>query len=1026
MQTLSKVLTSLKLTLALFTTIAISAATATFIENDYGTNTARVVIYNAKWFEIIIFLLFLNLLANIYKHKMLNLAKLPLLLFHCSIIFMIIGAFLTRYFGFEGLMHIREAKTSDTLVSHKTFVNINVQDKQKSFTKNLAFRPTLLTDNNFDFNFETSKGVLKISYKDFWANVYEQITDDSKGKPYIKLMINTGNTVEELDLFYGESKAIGDYYINFSSQAEYNIKAFNINYQNNKLTASSSEDLAFMVMKDQSTGLLKSKESFDLKRKTLYSLENLSIAIKDFKAKAISNFVKNKDIMAQEGISALIINARLIQGANQDLNASQDLKLLGGPNVRGVTQKINLDDLKITASFGAKTFRLPFSIRLNAFNLDRYAISNAPASYESFVSVLDGDHSFDTKIFMNNVLDYKGFRFYQSSYDSDEFGSILSVSKDPGKIPSYIGYFLLITGLLLMPFYKNSRINKLTQSIAKNSSLILLITFIASFQDLKASVVNKPIADDFSKLLVQDKYGKIKYINNLNRRLVNKLHRGNYKKLDHNQVILSMLAFPKQWQTKAFIKVKNKKLQKRLKLQNTYASFKDLFVVEDDRRYKLLEDSERALQKKPSQRNEYDKAILTIDEQASIIYGIFRGDYLRIYPEKNPIKDTKAWFNPNDARTMLPLEEANKIRIMTLAYLKSVIENNLSLATKVTADIRKYQNQYAAHYIPPQSLLDSESLLDSLNIFERLFPFYAVFGLLLFILIFTNILYFQDKYLKTFKIIARILFAIIAIGFAMHTLGLGLRWYVSGHAPWTNGYESMIYISWISIFAGLAFARATFLALSLACILSSITLMVAHLNWLDPEIGNLVPVLKSYWLSIHVSVIAGSYGFFGLSALIGFISLILITIRGQSSNIAFSISYCRQMNELAMLTGLMMLLIGNMMGSVWANESWGRYWSWDAKEVWTLISILVYTFIIHLKYLKLDNDLVFSALSVCAFYSILMTYFGVNYYLSGLHSYAAGDPFPIPKELYISIAVVVSLIITASFKYRSQKITSIS
>ena len=260
----------------------------------------------------------------------------------------------------------------------------------------------------------------------------------------------------------------------------------------------------------------------------------------------------------------------------------------------------------------------------------------------------------------------------------------------------------------------------------------------------------------------------------------------------------------------------------------------------------------------------------------------------------------------------------------------------------------------------------------------------------------------------------------------MTPLGLALRWYISGHAPWSNGYESMIYIAWAITLSGIIFSKQSHLALATTSILTGITLFVAHLSWLEPQITTLAPVLKSYWLTIHVSVITASYGFLALSCLLGFICLCLfIFLNPKNENdrffrIVLSIKESNRINEMAILIGLVFLVIGNFLGGIWANESWGRYWGWDPKETWTLISIIIYAVIIHLKYIKgILNDYLLSLLSVISYFSIIMTYFGVNYFLSGKHSYAAGDPIQIPNFVYVSLIVLVFVII---FSFKNRKV----
>lgn len=275
------------------------------------------------------------------------------------------------------------------------------------------------------------------------------------------------------------------------------------------------------------------------------------------------------------------------------------------------------------------------------------------------------------------------------------------------------------------------------------------------------------------------------------------------------------------------------------------------------------------------------------------------------------------------------------------------------------------------------------------------------------------------KQSRIIKIILKIFLGLVIVGFIIQTAGLGMRWYISGHAPWSNGYESMIYIAWVTMLSGLLFARKSNMTLAATTILSSIILMVAHLSWMNPEITNLVPVLKSYWLTIHVSIITASYGFLALSMLLGFLNMLIMIFRNSSNalNLNKNIRELSSISERSMIVGLYMLTIGTFLGGVWANESWGRYWGWDPKETWALISVVIYSFILHMRYIPgLRGKFSYNFTSVIGFFSILMTYFGVNYYLSGLHSYASGDPMPIPTFVYYSIAIILVVAILAYVK----------
>lgn len=259
----------------------------------------------------------------------------------------------------------------------------------------------------------------------------------------------------------------------------------------------------------------------------------------------------------------------------------------------------------------------------------------------------------------------------------------------------------------------------------------------------------------------------------------------------------------------------------------------------------------------------------------------------------------------------------------------------------------------------------------------------------------------------------------------LHTIGLGLRWYVSGRAPWSNGYESMIYIAWTTVLAGILFSRRSLGGSAATMILSATVLLVAMLSYLDPEITPLVPVLRSYWLTIHVSLEAGSYGFLMLGAVIGLINLILMIFLSKDNErrIHRMVKELSYLSEMTLIGGLTMITIGTYLGGVWANESWGRYWGWDAKETWALVTILVYAFILHMRIIpKMQGLFMYNVTSLFGLASVIMTYYGVNYYLSGLHSYAAGDPVPVPDWVYMGVASLVLISALAWFRKRRFKL----
>jgi cytochrome c-type biogenesis protein CcsB len=262
---------------------------------------------------------------------------------------------------------------------------------------------------------------------------------------------------------------------------------------------------------------------------------------------------------------------------------------------------------------------------------------------------------------------------------------------------------------------------------------------------------------------------------------------------------------------------------------------------------------------------------------------------------------------------------------------------------------------------------------------------------------------------------------VIVFLFFVHLAGLVMRWYISGHAPWSDAYESMIYIGFATMLFGLLFGKDSNFTIASTAFVTSMILMIAHWNSIDPAISNLQPVLDSYWLMIHVSVIVGSYGPLTLAFIIGLVSLLLmiLTTEKNKKRMDLNIQELTIITEQAITIGLIMLTIGNFLGGIWANESWGRYWGWDPKETWALISIMIYAFVLHLRLIPgLRGRWIFNFLAVICFASILMTYFGVNFYLAGLHSYASGDVTLTPIYVLYNLIGVLIIGVWSFIKYK--------
>lgn len=1074
MKNIIKSIGDLRVSVVLFLLFALFCALATFIESAYGTPTAWAMVYDTFWFEYIQLLLGINLLCGMFRYKMFGLKKLPLMIFHISFLFILVGSAMTRYAGFEGILPIREHTQNSLIESSKTSLRISaIKDGERYSAVNDRYIGNLPFANSFKLKLNLGDDQAVLKYKDLILNAHYTYKENNNSDPLLVLMLSQkGSQGVDVKFEKGEVKNIEG--VNFAFMND-NVKAPFVKIDEN-LTLSSSENLHFLSMLDGQNLDLKIGEKANAKERRLYEINDISFVVKAASLHAQealegsnrpqdeSFWLWFKSAWLEVGRTMLIStfgepqnwkNSLLLhfkdfalsnENKNLELTGSNALKLeLSYKNESkefyifeyNKPIMIELADQKFFISWALSYEQLPFDIYLRDFVLDRYPGSMSPASYASEITVKNNNENFDYRIFMNNVLDYDGYRFYQSSYDQDEKGTVLSVNKDPGKIPTYIGYFLLCLGMFMNFLNPHSRFRTLARLINKDTlkhTSVIIFILLLSFgsektfaQDLNSTlpVVNTNHAKALATLIVQKSAdGRMVPFDTLSREILEKIHQSDsYKGQNSNAVMLSMLVDVDKWQMEPFILMPQNQavrdaIANILEIPSAkYISYKDFF--DENNRYKLQKYVENANRKNPNARGVFDKEIIKLDERANVVNLVFSGELFKFIPVQN--NPNNVWLAPFSAVTTLKGDEGHIVLALIQNYF-SAVENAFKDGNWTRADeglkfIKEYQEKIGYKVMPSKTKVEMEIFSNKAEIFVKLAPVYLIAGFLLLILVFSKMVVPNLKISFIFKVV----YVLNVLAFVIHTVGLGLRAYLSGHAPWSNGYESMVYIAWALSLSGIFFSRKSPIALSLTSILSGVVLMVAHLSEMNPQITNLVPVLNSYWLSIHVSVITASYGFLGLCALLGIFTLFLMCFLKKDGkynlNILRNITEATRINEMAMIFGLCLLTVGNFLGAIWANESWGRYWSWDSKETWALVSILVYAAILHLRMIpKYCNQFVFALWSMFAYWVIIMTYFGVNYFLTGLHSYAAGEAAQIPDYVYWGFALMVVLALFARRK----------
>jgi len=1154
MKKLNEVFFSMFTSVILLVIFGASIAYATFAENNSGTEYAREIVYNAKWFEVLLALLIINLVGSAVRYQLFKKRKFSILLFHLAFICILAGAAITRYFGSEGIMHIRQGQTSNEMSSDKTSVRVVAEYNGVKVEKSKEAAFSEAKSNTFSETIPIGGKTITIENELFIPNSIETIVPDAMGEPALSLFVmNSQNQGMDFILLNGETNKIGD--VSFAFGDTIHKADITFTLAGKQLYFKTTLPVSKMSMMLKTESMMMPGAIIPAEEKTIYKANNIIFVLKTYMPKAKKNLTQATPEMEKTGIIKKGKDAIIFKVS--DGNTTKRVNVLSDEN--GVSQPVScrINDVKVSISYGMLQNVLPFSITLRSFQLDRYPGSNSPSSYASEITVIDPEMKSERpfRIYMNNILNYRGYRFFQSSYDPDELGTVLSVSHDYwGTLISYLGYFLMSLGMILTLFNKDSRFRtvlKLSNELQlkrKSGKIILLAGFFMLSGTMIASgseITKKSHLEALNSLLIQDEaQGRIEPFNTFASDVLRKISKKTtYNNMSAVEVLLGMSANPTNWQNEPMIKVANSQLGKELGAVNDYVSFNQLFDFDNGGAYRLKDKIDKVYQKEQSAHNKYDKEIVNVDERVNICYQLFNGSMLALFPipgnkdgkwstakplglqsgETNPhagmvgmngmsapagmggmngmsapagmnggsSSAEPGGMNPHEglgkaeginphtgmgsaegnnpheglgmAEGKNPHEGMGGTEVNTTApgmgsvegktppagmggmsqeqlntmmgnnqgtptlsndspemlltnYFKAANEalasGNWGPANEQLVRIKSYQLMNGGTNLPSGSKINLEIFYNNINIFGILAIIYALMGFILLVLHLVDIFKIKsglDKYLNM------AIYPFIAV-FAIYTAGLAIRWYISGHAPWSNGYETMIFVGWAAALSGMLFARKSPITLAVTGILSAIALFVAGMSWMNPEITNLVPVLKSFWLIIHVAIITSSYGFLAMGALLGMLNLILMISRSKKNAIRLgeNIQEISYIIEMALIIGLLMLTIGCFIGGVWANESWGRYWGWDPKETWALVSILVYSAILHLRNVpKANNQFVLSSLALVGFSTIIMTFFGVNYYLSGMHSYAQGTPPPVPVIVYFIIIGVIGLVILA-------------
>ena len=643
---------------------------------------------------------------------------------------------------------------------------------------------------------------------------------------------------------------------------------------------------------------------------------------------------------------------------------------------------------------GMKEEKLPFSLCLQKFEAKMHDGTNAVADYSSKFTVIDGDDKSEGEVSMNNIYSHRSYRLYQSSYDEDGKGSVLAINADPYGIPvTYTGYALLFISLVWMLFDPKGGYRKLLKSplLKKGALMTALILSMGNIQTLHAesatgnlqnAVLPKETAEKFGELhiLYND---RICPVQTFALDFCKKIYGArSYQGLTAEQVLSGWVFYGNTWANEPFIKIKSGEMKTAMNLPD-YASLNTFF----NREMGGYTIGQYVQEYYNGQQDKFHQQAAEIDGKIQIIMELREGISLKVLPytfTKN-VKATKdhpfikagttTWFSPVD-KLPQAVEHQHALYIRNVFSLLNgdVKAGNTSRVNEFFVKMKKYQEVSSGNSLPTATQYKAERINNAFPFATILFMANLTLG---FIALFYTIYRMTKK--KEIKVLNIALPILLGISFLALTFGLALRWIISGNIPMSNGYESMLTVAWFVMLISILMQLRIRIVMVFGFLISGFFLLVSHINQMDPAIGQMMPVLNSPLLSIHVSIIMMSYALLSLTFICGIMG---ICMRSHGEEL-------QALSRVFLYPALTCMGFGIFIGAIWANVSWGNYWSWDSKETWALITFMIYAVVVHTQSLPVfRKPLVYHIYITLAFLSIAMTYFGVNYFLTGMHSYA--------------------------------------
>ena len=644
--------------------------------------------------------------------------------------------------------------------------------------------------------------------------------------------------------------------------------------------------------------------------------------------------------------------------------------------VRGKMQVPQGEAVNVFTTTDGKRHTLPFMLTLASFEIQTYPGTPAPMDFVSHVKVSDQGREIAGTISMNKVFSHGGYRFYQSGYDAQGRGAIFTVAHDPwGIMVTYIGYGLLLVGMIAILLDRRSAFRALLRHPALKRSTVATLLLVSGIGMTSAQPQTLPrdVAAALGDVYILHN-DRICPFQTFARQFTAKLYgKPSYKGLTAEQVASGWIFYYDNWKDEPMIKVKNGNVKHLLGIEGKYASLEDFYRTVSSGAMQHAIDSLQAVDDQATIR-----ALGEADERYQIANMVAAGTMIKLFPLNHDGR--LEWYSHGSLDIPHDIDDGKWLFMRNgMDYLYEMIaRQDWNGARQFITKLKKYQTKECGNQLPSDTVFKAEKLYNSIEWDRPLAMALATIGIVLFIIACRYVA--RSRQLPRWARIGAV--AVLIVSLVYLTTALILRWIVSGHVPMSNGFETMQFMAWATVAITLLMTRRSTLVLPFGILTAGLALMVASFGESNPQITQLMPVLASPLLSIHVAVIMIAYSLLAFLMLGGVMAIILRHDR-------IMVERLHVIGQIILYPAVFLLTIGVFIGAIWANVSWGSYWSWDPKEVWALITLIIYALPLHNKSLPMfSKPLFFHGYCIIAFLSVLITYFGVNFILGGMHSYA--------------------------------------